>query len=183
MLMNLALYLHLLALLAAFSGSAVNHYLHARQRRSSTAEEALGHAEVMQSVARVFPAASLLLLASGFYMAWRLDLLSTGWIWVAVVGLVLIGVVGDGVVGKHQKELAQELGRNGLSVKARALLDSPVGRVAPVTVDTLVLGVVWVMVTEPSTIESVLTLVVAIIVGVAVPLALMRRNPAPKVAG
>jgi len=181
MLMNLALYLHLLALLAAVGGSAVSHYLHARERRSSTAEEALGHATMMQSVARVFPVASLLLLASGFYMAWRLDLLSTGWIWVAVVGLVLIGVVGDGIVGKHQKELAQELGGNGMSTKAHALLESPVGRVAPVTVDTLVLGVVWVMVTEPSTVESVLTLVVAIVVGVAVPLVLTRRNPAPDV--
>lgn len=183
MLMNLALYLHLLALLAAFSGSAVTHYLHARQRQSSTAEEALGHATVMQSVAKVFPVASLLLLASGFYMAWRLDLLSTAWIWVAVVGLVLIGVVGDGIVGKHQKELAQELGSNGMSTRARALLESPVGRIAPVTVDTLVLGVVWIMVTEPSLVVSVLTLVVAILVGVGAPLALMRRTPAAKVAG
>lgn len=183
MLMNLALYLHLLALLAAFSGSAVNHYLHARQRRSATAEEALGHAVVMKSMARVFPVASLVLLASGFYMAWRLSVLSGGWVWTSVVGLVLIGAVGDGIVGKHQKDLAQELGSNGMSARARELLDNPVGRAAPVAVDTLVLGVVWIMVNQPSTVEAVLTLVIAILVGIGGPIALMRRTPAAKVAG
>ncbi len=183
LLLHLALYVHLLALLVAFSASAVNHYLGARQRSSVTAEEALGHAAVMHSVVRAFPVASILLLVSGFYMAWKLDSLSAGWVWVAVVGLVLIGVVGDGVLGKHHKELAQELGRNGMTAKAREMLDSPVGRVTPVVVDTLVLGVVWVMVSEPSTAISVLTLVVAILVGIGAPLAVIRRSPTAKVAG
>jgi len=183
MLMSFALYLHLLALLTAAGASAVAHYLHARQRRATTAEEALDHAALLKSTARAFPIASLVLLLSGLYMAWRLSILSSGWIWVAVVGLVLIGAVGDGIVGRHQREAAQELGRNGMSARARQLLDDPIGRTAPVAVDTLVLGVVWIMVTEPSTFEAVLTLVVAILVGVGVPLALFRRQPAASVAG
>jgi len=184
MLFDLALYLHLLALLAAFGASAVGHYLAARQRRAASAEELLRFVTTMQAVARVFPVASLVLLASGFYMSWRLSTLSAGWVWAAVVGLVLIGGVGDGIVGKHQKELAEEVTRAGLSARARTMLEGPVGRVAPVTVDALVLGVVWLMVARPSLVESVVTLVVAILVGVGAPLAMIRRGqPAPKVTG
>lgn len=89
-----ALLVHLLALLAATSASAVVHFAARRKAQAAGLREALEWGKVVAGTARIFPIAVVALVASGAYMTadrwgWR-----TGWVEAGFAGSLLLLVSG-----------------------------------------------------------------------------------------
>lgn len=89
-----ALLVHLLALLAATSASALVHFAARRKAQAAGLREALEWGKVVATTARIFPIAVVTLVASGAYMTaarwgWR-----TGWVEAGFAGSLLLLVSG-----------------------------------------------------------------------------------------
>lgn len=163
---QLALFVHLCALLAAIGASAVVALAMRRVRSAETAGGALPWLGLCKDVARVFPVALLVLVASGAYMVHRAWSWDTGWVDAGLVGAVLLGLLGDRVEGAAGRRLAGRL----LADPSRSLADSalvrdPVWWTAALVNPALALGIVFVMVTKPSFAGGLAILAIAIVLG------------------
>lgn len=171
------LFVHLLALLLA-TGAAVLAFFAALQMRGATAPSHVARwGTVVKAVVPCFPVATVLLAGSGAYLTqaqWRW---ATPWIDAGIAGLVLLVVCGSGVEASRGRALEREVHAAGLSPRARALLRDPVAWSAKLTTLTLMVAVVFLMVTKPPAFGSGLALVVALVLGplLAVP---FWRSPA-----
>lgn len=83
---QIALFVHLSALLSAAVAGGIMHLASRRRERASTLREAMDWARLMGSTAKVFPIAILILIASGSYMV------SLHWTWTT--GFVQAGLTG-----------------------------------------------------------------------------------------
>jgi hypothetical protein len=117
---QIALLIHLLALLAATAASAIIHFAAGRRAAATTLGESVGWGRLMGKTARVFPIAVVTLIATGGYMVsghWRWDL---GWVQAGLTGAVLL--LGSGaVVGRREAIRA----RAGLTRLRQAGPDAP----------------------------------------------------------
>ncbi len=179
---HLALFLHLLCLVLAVVASSLAAFAQLRLRAAATAGEAAGWLAVVRRVVRIFPAASLGLLATGGYMAWATANLSAPWVLASFVGLVLISGLGAGVEGSRMRALGREVQAAGLSDKARRLVRDPLAWSAKMTTFTLLVAIMFIMTAKPAGAVCGLILAGAIVAGglAAVPL---WSTPRTEVAG
>ncbi|HEY0996712.1 MAG TPA: hypothetical protein VGD77_12030 [Gemmatimonadaceae bacterium] len=89
-----ALLVHLLALLAASSASALVHFAARRKAQAPGLREALEWGKVVATTARIFPIAVVALVASGAWMTAARWGWSTGWVEAGFAGAVLLLVSG-----------------------------------------------------------------------------------------
>ena len=94
---HVVLYIHLLALFIGIGAGSVLLTCLFQLRAARTVEQAVPWGIVSGKVARLFPVAILGLFLTGAYMTHKLWTWSTGWIDVAIVGLVLLGIQGGGI--------------------------------------------------------------------------------------
>lgn len=179
---HLALFVHLCALLAAIGASAVNALAMRRIRSAETAGDALTWLRLCKDVARVFPVALLLLLATGAYMVHRLWTWDTGWVDAGLVGVVLLGLLGDRVEGVAGKRLAGRLAADPARRLEHepALVRDPVWWTAALANPALALGIVFVMVMKPSLAGGLATLAIAIAVGALVAVRFWSTAPSAR---
>src|SRR5438105_11525584 len=90
-----ALFIHLLALLAAIGASALMHFAHNRRGRAHSTRDMLAWHGLMMKTARTFPIALAILVLTGGYM---LSLTTHDWsapfVRVGLVGVLLLFVSG-----------------------------------------------------------------------------------------
>jgi hypothetical protein len=179
----IVLFLHLLCLVLAVVASSLAAFAQLRLRAAATAGEAAGWLAVVRRVVRIFPAASLGLLATGGYMAWATTNLSAPWVLASLIGLVAISGLGAGVEGSRMRALAREMQAAGLSDKARRLARDPLAWSAKMTTFTLVVAVMFIMTAKPAGEACALILAAAVIAGglAAVPLWSTPRTEAAEV--
>jgi hypothetical protein len=165
------LFVHLLALLLASCASVLAFFAALQMRGAAAAPDVARWSGVIKAVLPCFPIATLLLAGSGAYMTQTEWTWTTPWIDAGIAGLVLIAVCGSGVEASRGRALEREVRATGLSPRARALLRDPVAWSAKLTTLTLMVAIVFLMVTKPAALASVLALVVALVLGpvVAVP--------------
>lgn len=164
-----ALFLHLIALVAASAAAGLTHFAEGRCRRAATATEALHWHEFTGSVAKVFPIAIVALLATGGFMvgdggAWSW---SAGWVEAGIAGAVLLFASG-GVLGARGRATGRELARLVAEAKAGdapALRHDPLVSVLSWMNTGLAIGVVFVMTTKPPLGGALLVLAVAAAAG------------------
>jgi hypothetical protein len=166
---SIALFLHISALLAAMAASGINHFADSRMLAAQTVGELRQWGMVAGKSGKVFPFALLALFATGAYMvatAWTWDI---GWIDVAIGGVALLFILG-GVIGGRGKALGRALGgapSDPVSAAATQMLRDPIKRSIANVPTALSIGIVFLMVNKPSLAGSIITLMVAIAVGVA----------------
>ena len=98
---QIALLIHLLALLAATAASAIIHLAAGRRGAAPTLRQSMEWARLMGKTARVFPFAVLTLIATGGYMVrghWNWGL---GWVQAGLLGALLL-LVSGAVVGARE---------------------------------------------------------------------------------
>jgi predicted cobalt transporter CbtA len=132
---------------------------------------------------RMFPAALLLILGSGLYMAneyWTFD---TPWIVVALVSLVVMGVVGGTVVGRGLAAIGRSLTSEGpVSPELAQFVARPTPWVAASALNGIGIGLIWLMVNKPGWLQSTSLVIALAIVGALIGAALTSRAgriPAP----
>lgn len=160
---HIALFLHLAALVAAAWAASRTHFAESRAHRAASAREALQWYTMAARTARIFPAVIVLLLLTGGYMmsrggmTWR-----DGWVDVGVLAAFLLFAVG-GVLGARARAGARALAQRDADGPPPAP-DYVAARLSRLNTG-MALAVMFVMVTKPSLVASLVTLAVGAIAG------------------
>ena len=183
---HVVLYLHLLSLFIGIGAASILLVCLFNLRSAQTLTDAIPWGRVAGKIGRVFPIAIVGLFATGAYMTSDIWTWGTSWIYVSIVGLVVVTFQGA-VIGErtgHKLGVAlQENGPGPLGDQARRMTRHPGLWVVEFTNVALVLGIVWNMTQKPGTASAVVTLVVAYAVGVTAALWSSRaRADAPVAA-
>lgn len=167
---QIALLVHILALLSATAASAIVHLAAGRRAAAPTLRQALEWARLTGSAARVFPIAVLTLVASGGYMVgvagrWSW---SAGWVIAGIVGSVTL-LASGAVLGKRGAAAGKAAGARLQAAAGRELPnDAPPDRVATILSEAntfLALAVVAVMTLKPGIAGALATLAVGWAIG------------------
>lgn len=131
---QIALFIHLIALVAAATASGIVHFAAARRGSAPTLRQSLEWGGVMGKAARVFPIAVITLIASGGYMVAGRWSWTLGWVQAGLAGAVALFVVGA-VLGKRGagaaraivarlQQAGRELPNDGAPDRAAAVLSN-----------------------------------------------------------
>lgn len=164
---QLALFLHLFALLAATSASAVVHFAAGRRSSAPTLRQALDWGKVIARTSRIFPVAVVVLVATGAYMVAGRWSWNDGWVVAGVVGAVAL-LASGAVLGKRGAAEAragvQRLESAGRDLPNVAAPD-PVGALLGEANTGLALAIVLDMTLKPALVASLVVLAVGAAIG------------------
>ncbi len=173
---SIALFLHIVGALGLFVALGLEWTSLVYLRRASTAEQAREWLGVLGGTRRLGPASLAAILLSGFYMmatAWGW----VGWIGVALAAMVLIAVVGASLtglrIGAVGRAAAAESGP--LSPALRQRLHDPLLWTSVQTRTAIALGIVFLMTVKPDLAGALVTIGIAVVLGLASALPNWRR--------
>jgi hypothetical protein len=167
---HVVLYVHLLALLVGIGAGGVVSICLFKLRAAQTVEAAAPWGVLAGQTERAFPIAILALFGTGAYMTSDVWTWGTGWIDVAIAGLVVLAVQGGGVAAKRAHALAEAMKANGpgaLGPAARKMTRDRVLWAASFCNEGVVLAIVWNMTVKPGTASAIVAVVVGWAAGAA----------------
>jgi hypothetical protein len=171
------LYVHLLALLLGIGAGSVLLVCLFQLRAARMVEQAVPWGIVSGKVAKLFPVAILGLFGTGAYMTSDVWTWGTGWIDVAIAGLVVLGVQGGGIAEHTAKKLQAAMMANGpgpIGPEARRMTLHPGLWVVELSNLGIVLGIVWDMSQKPGLGASLAAMLVGYAAGALLALLITR---------
>jgi hypothetical protein len=182
---DVVLFIHLLGVVTLFIAIGIVQRAGANARRA----ESLDHLRVWLGFVRttqpMFPAAALILLATGLYMAgdaWEFD---EPWIVVGIVGLVGMNLVGPLVIRPRLSRIGEAAGHAGdgpVPAEINRLRIEPTPWIAVSGNSGAALGILWLMIAKPDWVEAVAVVAVLAIVGAVIGSVVARRDTTAGVA-
>jgi hypothetical protein len=174
---SIALFLHVAGALGVFAALALDWVGVANLRRARTAEQAREWAGLYRII-RVLGAASVVaLLVFGLYMTavtWG----PTGWIVVGFFSLLFIAVLGAVSGIRLGRILAMAVrGEGALTEDLCTALRAPLFVASVRTRSAVAFGVVFLMTVKPDAAGSLLVIAIAVVLGIASAIPLVRRRP------
>ena len=169
---SIALFLHLVGVLALFAGIGLEQTGLRQLRRAPSLAQVREWMALLRGLRRLDAPAGLTVLASGGYLATH-GAGHHAWVAAGIVGMVLMAVLGA-VVGRPRiLAIARALPATDgpVSSSLRRLLEDPVLRATATTRAALALGIVFVMVVKPAAAGVVIVFAVALAIGAATALA------------
>lgn len=136
-------------------------------------------ADLMLMTRYVVPVSAFLTIASGLTMALNTWGLQTGWILVAIGGLLLIGPTGTWVVDPkvhNIAKLAHTLPDGLLPTSLAARIHDVVLRTALHTLTSMLLGIIFLMTTKPGFVDAIGAMVISLALGLFSSLSFLRRR-------
>jgi hypothetical protein len=175
---DVALFLHLVGLLAAFGASTVVHVAMTKIRGARTGGEALQWLGLAHAFSRVFPVALATLLATGAWMTHERWSWSAGFVVAGLTGVGFLAVSGGAVEGRRARRLAAALGARPGDPLAHALplVQDPVWWCASWCNTGVAIAVVLAMVAKTSVAASFAVLALGFAAGCAVGLVSRRTS-------
>jgi hypothetical protein len=176
---NVALFIHLLGAITFFLAIGITQRGGAGMRRAESVEHIRWWADLVQTTQRMWPAAIIMLLGAGLYMTFDVWTFTTPWIVVAIVGLVLVIVVGTAVAGRRLEKIhaaAEAAGGGSTPPELRRLIDDPVTWLAISANNGAALGILWLMAAKPGWAWSITVVTGLALIGGLVGSAVLRRN-------
>jgi hypothetical protein len=178
-LFQIALFLHIIALVVAGGVTAITKLAAARRARARTVGDALDWHNVLMSAARIFPICIAVFVITGGYMLSVNKLpVSTGFIVAGLTASVWLLATGAflGVKGKGLGQMLAGLAAKGADQPAPRLVPPPAAVMLPVINTGVAIGVAFDMVTRQPSIPVALTVVA---VGGLIGAVLSMRHAAP----
>lgn len=167
---TLALFAHILGVLGVFIGIALDWVTILRLRRARTVALVREVTSLVGFQARLIQLSALLLLVAGISMtvtAWSRD---TPWIVVSLAALIVMGALSGGVHGRRltaiRKAAAGASADAALPPVLQRRMADPVLVISVQTAVMVGLGAVFLMTTKPDWLGSLITLAVAVVLGV-----------------
>ena len=178
---NIALFVHLIAVVLAAGATAATKLATSRRIRARTVGEALEWHNTLMAASKVFPISLIIFLMSGGYMlsVARVATWSTGWIVAGLTGVVLLFASGIflGVKGGALKRVLEQHASQGADRPAPRLVPPMVIAVLPMINTGIAISVVFDMATKPTSIPLALG-IIGIGVALGFGLGLRGRRPA-----
>jgi len=183
---HIALFLHIVTLIVAASATAVTKLAAGRRIKARTAREALEWHELLISTSKLFPICLAAFLFTGVYMvtgaggrAW-----SSGFVVAGFVGVALLLGSGTylGLKAKALRAVLENIAGKVPDAPAPRLAPPPLVAMLPLINTGVALGVVFDMVTKPSSIFAALTMI-AVGVGASALLAWRQRQGVVRARG
>jgi hypothetical protein len=174
---RIMLFLHIVSLAIGLSAATLLVLSLFRLRDAVTLDDAASWGAFAHTTEKAFPVAVIGLFATGAYMTSDTWSWTTGWILVSLIGLVVLATVGPvagGWAGKQLKRTLQENGPGDLGDPARRMTRHPARWVNEFGNIGLVFGIIWNMTQKPATMEAVIALLVAYVIGLALALRFSR---------
>src|SRR5262249_51953643 len=173
-----ALTIHILGLIAVFTGLAIQHRAASRLRRSTRHEEAMPWAELLAATRPMIPSGAVMLLITGGYMTAVRWGVHAPWAIVAIFGVLLLLVTGSILAqrfGAIQRMISA--GTGSLNAQARQVIGRTSTWSLQAAANGAALGTIWLMAAKSGWIESILVLALAATIGGAVGARLGRTKP------
>lgn len=182
---TLLLFTHILGVLGLFIGMGLQWVSVLRLRRAQTRGQASEWISLARGAGRFSPIAGVLVLGAGIAMMVMRWTLTTPWIMVSLLAIVLMMVASMGVSVRRIKVIARTLAQasgdagDPLPPESHGLTHNPALWIATQLAAGQALGVVFMMTVKPELVGSLLTLAVALALGAAagVATAKPRRRP------
>jgi len=165
---DIVLFLHLVTIAAAFFVAGVLMRGLLRMRSAADIRHARAAAALCATCSKLLPISLLILLVTGAYLTQVRWSWSTPWIDVAILGLLMMGALGGGVLGRRERALHAFLADySGEAIDpATALrLQDSVLMIGSTVMPLIAIGVMLVMVTKPGLVVGILELAVATALG------------------
>ena len=178
---SIALFLHIVGALGFFIALGLEWISLRNLRSATTAEQVLQWLRLPAEMGRVGMLSMLTLLAAGFYMmaiVWG----GVAWILVTLGAIVLMIILGMAITGRRMAAIGQAAAseHGPVSPSLHHLLNQPVLWISLQTRVAMALGIVYLMVVKPGLVGSLVTMGVAIILGLASALPMPRRQQVQK---
>lgn len=176
------LYIHLLSLFVGIGAASVLLVCLFQLRAARTLEQAGPWGMMAGKIGKLFPVAILGLFGSGLYLTTETTFpwsMSTGWVDIGIVALVVLFAQGAGIAERTGHKLAAAMQANGpgpLGPEARRLTLHPGLWVVEFSNIGIVLGVVWNMTQKPGLGGSLAAVLVGYAVGAALALLITRSS-------
>jgi hypothetical protein len=179
---GLALFVHILGVIAIFAGFSMQQRAGGRLRAARTRVEAHPWAEVLDMTRVMPPSGAVMVLLTGAYLSTRFSTSGVPtWIVVAVIAALLIGTVSSMIVSRDFKGItaAVAASEGSLSADAAARIARPRTWSALGTANGAALGAVWLMTMKPGPLEAWLAVLLPAGLGAMAGARLGSRRPAP----
>jgi Predicted integral membrane protein (DUF2269) len=180
---SMMLFIHVSAAICLFIGFGIWLFGITAIAHAACVEQVRTLTDVMLMVRLVVPVSALLVIAAGLTMALTAWGLQTGWIAVALGGLVIVGPIGTWVIDpkvRAMATLAHTLPDGPLPTQLAERIHDRVLRLALHTTTALLFGIVFLMTTKPVLTSALAAIVVAAFLGIATGLPFVRaRHAAP----
>jgi hypothetical protein len=176
---HLVLFAHILGVLGLFMALAVELASMLGARHARTIEAVRVWSSVSKPLDVIFPLAALLTLGAGLAMTLGVWGWSHAWIDLSLALLLLLSVMGAVVNGGHARRIARraaELESGSIPSDFRQELTHPTHWTSVMSMTMLSLGIVFLMVEKPGWLGSVVTLVIALLVGIILAQVLVRSG-------
>lgn len=182
---HITLFLHIVTLMVAASATAITKLAVGRRARARTVGEALDWHNILVSTSKVFPICLASFVLTGSYMVGVIGMRgwSSGFVVAGLVGVALLLASGTflGIKGRALTQVLETVAEAGIDRPAPKLVPPPLVAMLPAANTGVSLGVVFDMVTKPTSIPVALTVIV---IGAALTTVLaMRGRTAPVAQG
>jgi Predicted integral membrane protein (DUF2269) len=170
---SLAMFLHVCGAIGTFVSLGIWLFGLAALRRARLVEQVRALAWLIIVASPLMVLSVLLLALAGLEMALSAWGLSTPWIAVSLVSVVLIGPIGAFVLDPRMRTIlgsAQEVPDGPLPDALILRTHDPILMTSASTLATLLLGIVFLMTTKPELVTSILVMAVALFLGLFVSL-------------
>jgi Predicted integral membrane protein (DUF2269) len=167
---SLALFLHVSGAIGTFVSPGIWLFGLAAMLRAKLVEQVRALAWLIIIASPVMVLSVLLLGVGGLAMALSTWGISTPWIAVSLVSVVLIGPIGAFVLDPRMRTIlakTRELPDGPLSDALFRQVHEPMLHISVFTLTTLLLGIVFLMTTRPSLLLSLLVMGIALILGLS----------------
>lgn len=177
---HLVLFLHVTGDIGLFFGLGIQWLGLMALRRVKRIEQARGIAGLVAIANPIGTISALLTIASGFYMALTVWGLQTSWILVALASIVVFISPAIGlVIEPHTRAITAAIREepNGpLSAALSMRIHDPTPIITLQTMVTLLIGIVFLMTNKPALIGAIMTVVMAVVIGLASGLPWWRKE-------
>src|SRR5829696_4679501 len=148
---DIALFVHMMGIISLFGAFILLQNVGSRLRSAATWPEVRTFMSVLRVLPRMFPAAFLMLMASGLYMTQKQWSFGTPWVVVGMTLAIVMAIVGTLFVGRRLEAIGREAAK-----RVDAVSEADGKRLAaPALWGPLFanngagLGIVWIMSTKP----------------------------------
>src|SRR5579885_2722763 len=165
---HVSLYVHILGVLGMFIAAALGFVSLIRLRGARTVEQAREWSGLDSLTGAIHPISGVLILLSGVVMVFIQWGWQTAWINVALVALLLLSVWGATINGRRLQAIhtaASAAPSGPLTTNLARLIADPVLWTSMFASATFALGIICLMVFKPDLIASLLTLIIAAVLG------------------